>query len=172
MGERESNLWAPWRMEYLERLSGGEPLACFLCAYRDNPAADRANHVLWRSPQTLVVLNRFPYSIGHLLICPAAHQAELEQLPDDVLAELSRRVRDAKRVLQRLVQAQGFNIGINLGRCAGAGLPDHLHWHVVPRWGGDTNFISVVGETRVIPETLDGLYERFLHCATEMGLPT
>lgn len=148
-------------MAYIEGLSGKEPdVGCFLCRYRDTPQQDRENFVLIRSAQTLVLLNRYPYNNGHLLIAPTAHAAQPEALPDDVLCELALRLRDAKRALQAAFAAQGFNIGMNLGHCAGAGLPDHLHWHIVPRWGGDTNYMSVVGDTRVIPQSLDEVFEK------------
>jgi ATP adenylyltransferase len=126
--------------------------------------------VVWRSGRTLALLNRFPYTTGHLLLAPTAHCGELEELPDDVLVELTLRIRDAKRVLQKALGAEGFNIGMNLGRCAGAGLPDHVHWHIVPRWGGDTNFMAVTGQVRVIPEALQAVYEKFQAAAAEVGL--
>ena len=105
-----------------------------------------------------------------LLLAPTAHCGELEELPDDVLVELTLRIRDAKRVLQKALGPEGFNIGMNLGRCAGAGLPDHVHWHIVPRWGGDTNFMAVTGQVRVIPEALQAVYEKFQTAAAEVGL--
>lgn len=172
MSETNDNVWAPWRMEYIteldERQGGAD---CFLCRYRDEPQQDERNYVLWRSPRTLTVLNRFPYTNGHLLLAPTAHCGEPEDLPDDVLVELALRVRDAKRVLQAAVSAQGFNIGMNLGRCAGAGLPEHVHWHVVPRWSGDTNFMTVAGDVRVIPQTLQTVADRFRTLSADLGLP-
>lgn len=173
MSETSQNVWAPWRMEYiaeLERNAGDG--GCFLCRYREQPQQDAQNHVLWRSALTLTVLNRFPYTNGHLLIAPTAHCGEPEDLPEDVLVELALRVRDAKRVLQKAVHAQGFNIGMNLGRCAGAGLPEHIHWHVVPRWRGDTNFVPVMTDVRVIPQALQVVDERFRSVAAELGLPS
>ncbi|MFN0135890.1 MAG: HIT family protein, partial [Phycisphaerae bacterium] len=136
MPEQNQNLWAPWRMQYIEQLGGNQPGGCFLCRYAAAPSDDHANHVLWRSEHTLTLLNRFPYTTGHLLIAPTAHVAAFETLPEAVLLELALRVRDAKRVLDHALQPQGYNIGVNLGRCAGAGLPDHVHWHIVPRWNG------------------------------------
>jgi ATP adenylyltransferase len=172
MTEHNENVWAPWRMEYiaeLERKDGDAP--CFLCQYRDRPQDDRQNHVLWRSERTLTVLNRFPYTNGHLLLAPTVHCAEPEELPEDVLVELTLRIRDAKQILQRVVNAQGFNIGMNLGRCAGAGLPEHIHWHIVPRWRGDTNFMAVTGGVRVIPEALQAVDEKFRALSAKLGLP-
>jgi ATP adenylyltransferase len=172
MGEFEDNLWAPWRMEYLRTL--GQPSDegdCFLCRYAAAPELDEQNHVLWRSPQTMVLLNRFPYTNGHLLIAPLLHRSGLEELPEEVLCELTVRIRDALAVLRRVVEAQGFNVGMNVGRCAGAGLPDHVHWHIVPRWAGDTNFVGVVGGVRIIPQELQETGREFRQAARELGLP-
>jgi ATP adenylyltransferase len=163
------NLWAPWRMEYIAGIGATD--GCFLCRAQGDPAADAQNHVLWRGPRTIALLNRFPYSSGHVLVAPVAHAGEPEDLPDDVLLELIQHTRDAKRVLQQALHAQGFNIGINLGRCAGAGLPGHLHIHVVPRWGGDTNFMAVVADAKVIPQSLVEVRRRFLAAAEDMHLP-
>jgi ATP adenylyltransferase len=159
-------------MEYLKSLGqpseGGD---CFLCGYAAAPELDEQNHVLWRSPHTLVLLNRFPYTNGHLLIAPVLHRGGLQELPVEVLCELTLRIRDALTVLRRVVEAQGFNVGMNLGRCAGAGLPDHVHWHIVPRWAGDTNFVAVVGGVRIIPQELQETARAFRQAARELGLP-
>ncbi|TWT41762.1 AP-4-A phosphorylase [Phycisphaerae bacterium RAS1] len=169
MPESQKNLWAPWRMQYLENIdapAGG----CFLCRYRDDRAGDEANHVVWRSESLLLVLNRFPYNNGHLLVAPTLHQGKLEDLPEGVLTRLMLAVRDAQRVLAAALNAQGFNIGLNLGHCAGAGLPDHLHFHIVPRWGGDTNFMPVLSDVKVIPEALTAVQRRFVETAARLGL--
>jgi ATP adenylyltransferase len=173
MAEFEQNLWAPWRMEYVEQLPprADRPEVCFLCRIRDTPADDRANFVLWRSPQTLVLMNLYPYTSGHLLVAPTQHAAELDDLPEEVLLETLLRIRDSRKLLTSAVRAQGFNIGMNLGRCAGAGLPDHVHWHIVPRWSGDTNFMPVLGDARVIPQALAATYERLLASGLAEGLP-
>lgn len=170
MAERNKNVWAPWRMPYIDQLGGEDQAGCFLCRYRDEPAADASNHVLWRTPQTLVLLNRFPYTGGHLLIAPTAHVPQPEDLPESTLCELALRLRDAKRVLAEAFAAEGFNLGMNLGRCAGAGLPDHMHWHIVPRWTGDTNFMAVSGDVRVIPLALEEIYDRLRAAAGRLGL--
>lgn len=169
MPERNENVWAPWRMEYIRQAAEPDQ-ACFLCAYADRPDSDAANYVLWRSEQVIVLLNRYPYTNGHLLVAPRAHVGELDALDEPVLCEMTRRLRDAVRVLRAVVQAEGFNIGMNLGRCAGAGLPDHVHWHVVPRWSADTNFMSVVGNARVIPQALDEVYDAVRTKARQLGL--
>ncbi|HUT02114.1 MAG TPA: HIT domain-containing protein [Phycisphaerae bacterium] len=168
--EWKTNLWAPWRMEYIESL-GGEQEGCFLCDLRDNPDGDEENLLLWRGRRSLTVLNRFPYTGGHSLIAPLAHVAGLADLDDATILEMMGAVRDVQRALSHALRAQGFNIGINVGRCAGAGLPGHLHIHVVPRWSGDTNFIAVFGDVRVIPESLRKLRERIRRAGEELGLP-
>jgi len=170
MGETNRNVWAPWRMQYIESLAERDEQGCFLCRFAQAPQEDARNHVVRRSDKTLVILNRYPYTTGHLLIAPVAHSGELEQLPDDVLLELMLRMRDGKRLLEAALHAQGFNIGMNLNHCAGAGLPEHLHWHVVPRWSGDVNFMPVLGDVRVLPEALDRTYEKLVAAAEELGL--
>lgn len=169
MAETQRNLWAPWRMEYIAGLADASA-GCFLCDYRDHPADDARNLVLGRSANTITVLNRFPYSSGHALIAPLAHEGRLENLADEILHELMARTRDVKRVLEIALRAEGFNIGLNLGRCAGAGLPDHLHVHVVPRWNGDTNFMPVVGDVKVMPQALERVREEYLKAAQRLNL--
>jgi ATP adenylyltransferase len=161
-------LWAPWRLDYIvqpkesprEAAEADAPAGCFLCRYRDaGPSADAENYVLARSGQSIVVLNRFPYNNGHLLIAPLAHKAGLSDLSDDELCDGIRQVTRLTESLQKLMRPDGFNVGLNLGRAAGAGLPGHLHWHIVPRWVGDTNFMPVVGNAHVIPQSLRALYD-------------
>lgn len=151
-------LWAPWRLAYIkspDRPAAGE---CFLCLGRDHPADDRNNLVLYRGQHVFVVLNRFPYNNGHLLVAPYAHKAHLSDLDDGELLECGQLLRELTGVLTRAMSPDGFNIGLNLGKVAGAGLPGHLHWHIVPRWNGDTNFMPVLGDVNVIPQSLDALY--------------
>ncbi len=139
-------------MEYIQA-NKDEPgdAACILCRIRDGEESER---VLTRSDLGYVVLNRYPYNPGHVLVVPDRHVGELAELDDDETLDLQRLVERSVRAIQEESAPHGFNIGLNLGRIAGAGLPDHLHWHVVPRWSGDTNFMPVVGETRVLPELL------------------
>ena len=155
-------------MEYIKSL--GKSSGCFLCeaAAATDPAKQRELLMLWSTDLTLVLLNRFPYANGHLLIAPRAHKGDLEELTEPEQLDLSRQTLAAVKLLKRAVSAQGFNIGINLGTTAGAGLPGHVHQHVVPRWGGDTNFMSVVGETRVVPEALSRMYEELVKCRSEL----
>ena len=158
-------------MEYIHSLSEEGEGGCFLCRYVGTPDRDADNHVVWRQDACLTVFNRFPYCNGHLLTAPRAHVAELDDLDDATLNELIRQVRDARRLLAAATGAQGFNVGMNFGRCAGAGLPGHLHVHVVPRWEGDTNFMAVVGDTRVISQSIEELHAKMREAAPALGLP-
>jgi ATP adenylyltransferase len=172
MAEVNNNLWAPWRMEYIHLLEDGiNEHGCFLCAYSQQPEKDADNHVIWRSDRCITLFNKFPYSNGHLLIAPHDHVAELHQLEDKTLCDMMRQVADAQKLLKMTSHPHGFNVGMNFGRCAGAGLPDHVHAHIVPRWEGDTNFMPILGNVRVIPESIDSLYNKMREAAAELGLP-
>jgi len=151
------NLWAPWRMDYINELR--EPGNCFLCEAGAS-SEDRDNLVFYRGTDCFAILNRYPYNNGHALIAPLAHKADLEDLSSEETLELMRMTTRVKGALQEIMSPQGFNIGINLGTVAGAGVPGHLHIHIVPRWQGDTNFMPVVGQTKVIPQSLDAVYNR------------
>ena len=156
-------LWAPWRAQYiLDAAQSPEPRGgCFLCdGLAAGPGHDRENLVVWRGPDSVVFLNRFPYNNGHLLVCPLVHKGTLEELSEAELVGPIRTVRRMVSALDRLMSPQGYNVGLNLGRSAGAGLPGHLHWHVVPRWDGDTNFMPVLGNAKVIVESLDAFRDR------------
>lgn len=146
------HLHAPWRMEYI----GGEPApGCLFCrVVAADPAEDVANLVLWRPPGALVMLNKFPYNSGHLLVAPVLHVSGLETLDDSASLELVKALRAAIGVLASVLRPDGFNIGANLGVAAGAGIPDHLHLHAVPRWSGDTNFMPVLGDVKIVNEQL------------------
>ena len=152
-------LWAPWRLAYVAGAKDSEPTAegCFLCRYREE-ARDADNFVVSHGEHTITVLNRFPYNNGHVLVAPLAHKGTLDELDDGELLECQHELRRLTGVYARLLQPHGFNIGLNLGRAAGAGLPGHLHWHLVPRWNGDTNFMSVIDDVRVISQSLEALY--------------
>lgn len=163
-------LFAPWRMDYIKSLQKPGAERCFLCdaaAVADQNQA-RQTLVLWQTPHSVVLLNRYPYTNGHLLIAPRAHKADLEELSPEEKSDLLEQTTEAVALLRRAVSAQGFNIGINLGRCAGAGVPGHLHQHVVPRWAGDVNFMSVVGEVQVVPEAIAQLYRELLDVREKM----
>lgn len=172
MNEFPENLWSPWRMEYIESLVDESGAGCFLCEYRDDPEKDTEHRVVVRTETTMMLMNRFPYTNGHLLVAPLAHKGDLTELTERETADLWRLTRDAKALLEEAAHPHGFNIGMNFGRCAGAGLPDHLHAHVVPRWIGDTNFMAVLGDVRVIPQALDRQYDRLRELAGRMRFPT
>lgn len=170
--ERSRNIWAPWRMEYIDALNDGGPNdGCFLCRYVPQQGQDEKNLVLWRGSASIVLLNRFPYTGGHTLIAPYAHVPDLGEVDDATMLEMMHFVRDVQKVLAAALKCDGFNIGVNIGRCAGAGLPGHLHLHIVPRWAGDTNFMPVFGGVRVIPVTLEDMYQTLRKTGQEMGLP-
>jgi ATP adenylyltransferase len=149
-------LWAPWRMQYIG--SAKEP-GCIFCDKRTAPD-QKAALVLARTPHTIVILNRFPYANGHIMVAPRRHTAELSALPADEHLELAEVLRRSMTLLQEFFHPEGMNVGMNLGRAAGAGITEHLHWHVVPRWVGDTNFMPLIGEVRCIPEHLEALWDR------------
>jgi ATP adenylyltransferase len=152
------NLFAPWRMEYIE---GPQQSGCLFCRSLEAPPADdRRNLVVRREPQALAMMNKFPYNNGHLMVAPRAHLGSLTQLDDDQTLAVMQLVRRSLRVLEDVMHPEGFNVGANIGRVAGAGIPDHVHIHVVPRWNGDTNFLPVLGEVKVINEHLDSTWEK------------
>jgi ATP adenylyltransferase len=152
-------LWAPWRLAYVATAkppATGDP--CFICTgLAEND--DCNNLIVQRLPRSVVVLNRFPYNNGHLLVAPRAHKGGLNDLEAEEILEMQQALGRLTRVLGELMQPEGYNIGLNLGRVAGAGLPGHLHWHIVPRWNGDTNFMPVLGDVKVIAQSLDALWE-------------
>jgi ATP adenylyltransferase len=152
------NLYAPWRMEYI----GAPPdPGCLFCRVREAPpGADRENLVVRRCPDALAMLNKFPYNPGHLMIAPRAHEGSLAALDEDQLLATMRLVQRSQRVLERVMSPEGFNVGVNMGRVAGAGIPDHVHVHVVPRWNGDTNFLPVLAEVKVVNEHLERTWEK------------
>jgi len=150
----DERLWAPWRLEYIK---GPKPDGCILC---DKPAEgdDEAAYVVHRGESCFVILNAFPYNNGHVMIAPYEHTGSLEELPDDTVLELMQLTQRSIRVLTEVYGPEGFNIGVNQGKVAGAGVEDHIHQHVVPRWSADTNFMPVIGSTRVLPQSLADSY--------------
>ncbi|MEO8744420.1 MAG: HIT domain-containing protein [Candidatus Dormiibacterota bacterium] len=144
-------LWAPWRMEYV---AGEQKPGCLFCRVIEHPDDPDATLVVWRPPGALVILNRFPYNPGHALVAPHAHVPSLEDLDDEQTTDLMRAVRRTLAVLGQTLIPDGFNAGANIGRAAGAGIPDHVHLHVVPRWNGDTNFMPVIDDVKVVNEAL------------------
>jgi len=155
-------LWSPWRYEYIA--SGGAPNSklrgCVFCSIQADPARDEANFVLHRASASFVVLNIYPYISGHLLIVPNEHVADLDAATKETTDELMDLAKRSQTALRAVYQPEGFNLGMNLGKSAGAGIADHIHIHMLPRWAGDTNFMSTVGDTRVIPEDLATTYRK------------
>lgn len=178
------NLWAPWRIGYVQGLSKvphsskkgkmgtHESSDCFICHNLEHPQDDDKNLVLWRTDESIVILNRFPYNNGHLLIAPARHIPDLEKASNEELLEIIKLVRESQRALSLAIKPHGFNVGMNFGRCAGAGLPDHLHIHIVPRWDGDTNFMNVCSDTDVISQSLTELLELLRQISKKHKLPS
>jgi ATP adenylyltransferase len=150
-------LWAPWRMEYINQ----EPRpGCLFCRAIADPSDPDAQLVVWRPDNAIVMLNKFPYNPGHVMVAPAAHKGDLADLDDAESAALMRALRRTIHVLRDALKPEGFNVGANIGRAAGAGIPDHVHLHVVPRWNGDTNFMPVLSEVKVVNEHLQATAEK------------
>lgn len=151
-------LWTPWRMGFI---MGEKPKECIFCL-KPAETRDRENFILYRGRRAFIILNAYPYNNGHLLIVPYDHVASLEDLDAETSAELMALVQRGIRALRALMSPNGFNVGANIGQSAGAGIADHVHIHVVPRWTGDTNFMPVVGSVRMIPELLETTYDKLL----------
>lgn len=152
-------LWAPWRMEFI---LGEKPKGCIFCLFpaEEGAEADRKNLIVGRTRHSFAILNRFPYNNGHLMVIPRRHTADFTSLGDEELEDLHRLLRLSLSVVKEGYNPQGYNIGMNLGAVAGAGIAEHLHYHIVPRWGGDTNFMPVIGETKVMVEHLLQSYDK------------
>lgn len=150
-------LWAPWRMAYITQ----EPReGCLFCRAIADPSDPDAALVVWRPEGAIVMLNKFPYNAGHVMVAPQAHKGDLAELSDDESRALMRALARTITVLREALKPEGFNVGANIGRVAGAGIPDHVHLHVVPRWNGDTNFMPVLSEVKVVNEHLEQTAEK------------
>lgn len=154
-------LWTPWRYQYVSKPD--DPGVCVFCAASQS-TDDRKTLVVHRAAHHFVILNRYPYTSGHIMVVPYAHVATLEELSDEAMVELGMLARQSEKHLRAAYKPDGLNLGMNLGKSAGAGIAGHLHLHVLPRWTGDTNFMTVIGETRVAPEALEDTWEK-LHQA-------
>jgi len=151
-------LWAPWRMDYI---LGDRPQGCIFCP-DDNGESDKNRLLLYRGERSMIIMNRFPYNNGHLLVAPWKHTSTLDDLDNQELLDLVQRVQWSIHVLRKTMSPDAFNVGLNLGNVAGAGVEAHIHFHVVPRWNGDTSFMPVLSEVRVIPEHLEQTYVKLL----------
>ncbi len=152
-------LWTPWRMAYLTG-EGNKPVeGCIFCL-KIAAGDDAGEHVVYRGQSAFVTLNRYPYNNGHLMVVPYSHVASFEALDDAAQAEVMHLLNHSLAALRKALRPDGFNIGANVGSVAGAGVADHVHLHVVPRWAGDTNFMPILSDTRVIPESLDQTYAK------------
>jgi ATP adenylyltransferase len=153
----EERIWAPWRLAYVKEAGKNPDEECIFCA---KPAAgdDEGSLIVHRGEKAFVILNKYPYTSGHLMVAPFEHVGRLEEIAPATVAEIMELVQQSVRLLESTYGPEGYNMGINQGRAAGAGVEHHIHFHVVPRWGGDTNFMSSVGESRVIPQSLEDTY--------------
>ena len=161
---------AAWREDYVANVAQsheGDPAACVFCALANEPV-NESTGVIARSERSFVVLTAFPYGSGHLLVLPLRHEGGLAELSDEEYADFFWMVRETVVALEKAYGADGMNVGMNLGRAAGAGIPKHLHGHVLPRWIGDTNFMTTIGETRVLPESLQSTWQK-VHAVFEVG---
>ena len=149
------HLWAPWRIRYI---LGEKEAGCFFCR-KSQESDDAKNHIVLRDRNCFALLNTFPYNAGHLMIAPYKHTSELDDLSEQELCDIMLLTRRCKQLLAKTLKPDGYNIGFNLGRPAGAGVLDHIHLHVVPRWNGDTNFMPVLADTHVVPQALDEIYQ-------------
>jgi len=153
-----NHLWSPWRMKYIET-HGDEENGCIFCSLL-NQIDGPENLIVHRNDHVFVILNRFPYTSGHLMVVPYDHQPSFENLDSQTLAEMMQTTTMCMRLLRKLYDPEAFNLGSNVGKAAGAGIAEHVHMHIVPRWAGDTNFMSTLGQTRVLPEELEETYRR------------
>jgi len=153
-------LWAPWRLNYVkEATDGRKGRGCFICeALKSPPEKDPENLLLYRGEKALVILNRFPYNTGHLMVCPVRHTGDFLSLLPEELQEIDLLLKKSISVLKRAYNPDGFNVGLNLGKVSGGSVNTHIHYHVVPRWLGDTNFMPIIGGVKVIPQSLDETY--------------
>ncbi|MCX7835095.1 MAG: HIT domain-containing protein [bacterium] len=153
-------LWAPWRMAYI-RSAHEENAPCLFCKIQ-NEKSDKVNLILARGKFSFVMMNKFPYTNGHLMVVPFQHTADLSKITNDELLEINHFIRLSCQILTEFCHPQGFNIGMNLGMVAGAGITEHLHQHIVPRWLGDTNFMPILTDTRIISESIETTYEELV----------
>lgn len=161
------HIYAPWRKDFIEKKEKEE--GCIFCRRKDlNVSLESL--VIYKGRLSFILLNKYPYNNGHLMVAPYSHVGDFLELKDDELLDLSQNIRLAVAIIKKAYNPQGFNIGMNIGSIAGAGVADHLHWHIVPRWGGDTNFMPVVGETKVLHEILSDTFDRLLPVVRDLDV--
>ena len=153
-------LWSPWRSKYIASGVDSQKEGCVFCTIAADPEQDAANFVLHRGSHAFALLNLYPYITGHLMVVPYLHTSEFDSAPKEITDEMMDLAKRSQTALREVYSPSGFNLGMNLGSAAGAGIADHIHIHVLPRWSGDTNFMTTVGESRVIPEALEVTYEK------------
>jgi ATP adenylyltransferase len=153
-------LWSPWRYDYITGSGGAKTSGCVFCDILNNSAPDEEKYILKRAEFNFVILNIYPYGTGHLLIVPFAHIADLDQADKQTTDEMMDLMKGAQTALTEVYSPDGFNLGMNLGKSAGAGVADHFHMHVLPRWSGDVNFMTAIGQTRTMPESLPTTYKK------------
>ncbi|MFC1753458.1 HIT domain-containing protein [Thermoproteota archaeon] len=152
-----NKLWAPWRIKFIQQ---PKRKGCIICNIAKNKKLDTKHYVILRSKNAFSLLNLYPYNNGHVMVCPKRHVATLEKLNNQEAKELFEATKKTKRLLDRVLKPDGYNIGMNLGEVSGAGIPKHIHLHIVPRWKGDTNFMPILGNTKVISQSLKELYRQ------------
>ena len=163
--EGRQRLWAPWRMEYI--LDNKKTDDCIFCTKPDDEN-DRENLILHQGEKIFIMMNRYPYNNGHLLISPYSHVSDVDSLSDEEMLEIAQATKRSVKILKEVMHPEGFNVGINMGKAAGAGIESHIHTHIVPRWNGDTNFMPVIADVRVMPELLDETYMKLYPLFKEM----
>lgn len=154
-----TQLWAPWRMRYIKAADKSEGEGCIFC-FKPQDDTDKENLILFRSTHNFVMMNLYPYNNGHLMVVPYQHAPDLNSLPPETLLDFMQTTQKSITALRECMKPEGFNLGVNLGRTAGAGIDDHVHMHIVPRWNGDTNFMPVIGDVKVMPEYISATYDR------------
>ncbi len=158
-----NQLWSPWRSQYIDSFSDDtKKNTCFLCDAASTPHEDAQNLVVARRGPCFVIMNRYPYNAGHILVAPVQHIGNITELDEDILFCIMQTVRESSQVLTDVFSPDGINIGANLGRAAGAGVPDHLHFHLVPRWNGDTNFMATLADVKVISSAMEDGREKLI----------
>ena len=162
-------LWSPWRSKYIESFSKKKrPKACIFCGAKEEPNV-KERLIVWKGKECFILMNVFPYNSGHLLVVPYRHRASLQDLNDSESLDLMNGTKIAVALLKKVAHPEGFNVGANLGRVSGAGIEDHVHLHVVPRWRGDTNFLPVLSDTKLISEDIEKTYKKLRTAVKKIG---